>query len=364
MYIDFSLIEGGENFELLCEDLVQSMGYKIEEKVSRGPDGGKDIIAVYSIKDPAGFSETHRYLIECKHFAVSNKSVTEEDIGNVVLRMSANACGRYLLITSTVPSEKARKQLSTLSNIGNYKAEVWSKGDLRRLLFEYKDVRDRHVPLPNNEKTLSLIRDAIVKRDGLGKIKRLIVENPLVLPIERHTQKQYGFMCDVILPRCGRIDVVAARADSLGMIFYAYFLGSPYSTLFAENGQPRAEFNDLLRRSCDLVLEVSRPLPSTHSLHYANVTGKTSGGMKESYIERRKEHGLGPYTRINAVIIMGQRVDQADDYDVSIFKIYEKWLTKYDKRNSPFEYTNSGLPQLRIMSYDRLTSDGSVGWSH
>ena len=44
MLIDLTHIESGEGFELLCEDLLQAMGFSIEAKVARGPDLGKDII--------------------------------------------------------------------------------------------------------------------------------------------------------------------------------------------------------------------------------------------------------------------------------------------------------------------------------
>ena len=44
MPVDFTQIESGEDFELLCEDLLQAMGFTIVEKVARGPDQGKDII--------------------------------------------------------------------------------------------------------------------------------------------------------------------------------------------------------------------------------------------------------------------------------------------------------------------------------
>ena len=35
MPIDFAKVESGEEFELLCEDLLQAMGFTIEAKVAR-----------------------------------------------------------------------------------------------------------------------------------------------------------------------------------------------------------------------------------------------------------------------------------------------------------------------------------------
>jgi formylglycine-generating enzyme required for sulfatase activity len=144
MPIDFTCIDP-EDFELLCEDLLQAMGFTIEAKVARGPDRGKDIIATRTIPDPAGFAETHRYLVECKHYAISGRSVPEAAIGSPIARMGDHNCDRYILATSTVPTEKVRAQLVGISNaVFHYRATIWSKGDLTRLLDEHPGVRERY----------------------------------------------------------------------------------------------------------------------------------------------------------------------------------------------------------------------------
>jgi len=123
------------------------MGFSIEAQVARGPDLGKDIIALQTVTDRAGFSETHRYLVECKHYAKSGKSVLERDIGSSIARMGTHSCDRYILVTSTVPSEKVRNQLASIPNtVSHYRATTWSKGDLARLLDEHPAVRERYFP--------------------------------------------------------------------------------------------------------------------------------------------------------------------------------------------------------------------------
>jgi KaiC/GvpD/RAD55 family RecA-like ATPase len=152
MTVDFTDIEGGESFELLCEDLLRAMGFTIEAKVARGPDLGKDIIATKTVTDAAGFAEIHRYLVECKHYARSGKSVQEASIGSPIARMGTHNCDRYILATSTVPSEKVRVQLDGVTNIvPRYKATAWHAGDLLRLLDEYPEVRERYFPAPEVE---------------------------------------------------------------------------------------------------------------------------------------------------------------------------------------------------------------------
>jgi len=147
MPIDFTQIDSGEDFELLCEELLQAMGFTIEAQVARGPDLGKDIIATMTVTDEVGIADTHRYLIECKHYAKSGRSVLEADIGNPAARMATHKCDRYLLITSTVPSEKVRAQLAGMPNIApQYRATTWSKANLTRLLDAHPDVRERYFP--------------------------------------------------------------------------------------------------------------------------------------------------------------------------------------------------------------------------
>jgi hypothetical protein len=43
MYV-LELIETGEEFELLCEDLLRAKGLDVPSRPSRGPDGGADMI--------------------------------------------------------------------------------------------------------------------------------------------------------------------------------------------------------------------------------------------------------------------------------------------------------------------------------
>jgi hypothetical protein len=144
--VDFTLIDA-EDFELLCEDLLRTMGFVIEASVARGPDLGKDIVASLTIGDPAGFSEMHRYLIECKHYIRSGRSVLEENLGSPIARMGTHKCDRYILATSTIASEKVRVQLDAIPNtVPNYKAIVWSRGDLNRLLDQHPEVRARFFP--------------------------------------------------------------------------------------------------------------------------------------------------------------------------------------------------------------------------
>src|ERR1043166_4860307 len=104
MHADFDLLSP-EDFEFLCEDLLRAKSLTIKARPARGPDAGKDILAVRDVTDDIGLSYRERWLVECKHLSRSGRSVTEKDLGNVELRMKLHQSNRYLLISSTTVSE-------------------------------------------------------------------------------------------------------------------------------------------------------------------------------------------------------------------------------------------------------------------
>jgi hypothetical protein len=148
MPIDFTQIESGEEFELLCEDLLQAMEFTIVQQPARGQEGGKDLIVSEIVRDKMGFTEKRETLVQCKHRAKSGKAVGFAEVANYRDVMDEYEVRRYLLITSTLPTEDLRTKFEATSKKGDYTALIWSKGDLARFLDEHPDVRERYFPSP------------------------------------------------------------------------------------------------------------------------------------------------------------------------------------------------------------------------
>jgi formylglycine-generating enzyme required for sulfatase activity len=146
MRIDFTRIESGEEFELLCEDLLQAMGFTVVQQPARGPEGGKDLIVGEVVRDKIGFAEERKWLVQCKHYAQSGRAVGFKEVANYRDAMDQYKVQRYLLITSTLPTEDLRVKFEATSRKGDYVAITWSKGDLARLLDEHPEVRNRYFP--------------------------------------------------------------------------------------------------------------------------------------------------------------------------------------------------------------------------
>ncbi|WP_339746978.1 restriction endonuclease [uncultured Rubinisphaera sp.] len=135
MNVDFSQIDH-EDLEFLTADLLRSKGFTIESAPSRGPDQGKDLLAIRNRTDDIGYIESEKLMVECKHFYKSGKSVREKDIGNFETKMKQHNANRYLLVTTSNISETVKNQLLavTKDQSSSRKATYWTKHDLNEML--------------------------------------------------------------------------------------------------------------------------------------------------------------------------------------------------------------------------------------
>jgi len=146
MQIDFTQIETGEDFELLCEDLLRAMGFTIAQSPARGPDAGIDLIVTEPVRDTMGLAQERTWVVQCKHYAGSGKSVYFTDIANYREAMDQAKVRHYLLITTTLPSQGLQDKFRAVTETGDYVALIWSANDLTRHLDDHPKVRDHYFP--------------------------------------------------------------------------------------------------------------------------------------------------------------------------------------------------------------------------
>ena len=145
MKIDFNELEP-ESLEFLTADLLREEGFAIESAPGRGPDHGKDLMAVRHVPDDIGVVQEYRLLVECKHLSKSGKSVREADIGNFEAKMKQHRATHYLLVTTTIASETVKNQLEAVSNDTSSprKATYWGKDELTGRIQKYQDVLEKY----------------------------------------------------------------------------------------------------------------------------------------------------------------------------------------------------------------------------
>ncbi|MFZ0052571.1 MAG: hypothetical protein WAK96_12420, partial [Desulfobaccales bacterium] len=116
--IDFLEIpEDGEQWELFARDFLLESGFFIESAPDRGADGGKDMLVSEQL---SGNLNKYRFtwLVSCKHFAKSKKSVSESDEPNIRERLEGFAANGFLGFYSTVPSAAFNTRLNQLKEAG------------------------------------------------------------------------------------------------------------------------------------------------------------------------------------------------------------------------------------------------------
>jgi Restriction endonuclease len=113
--IDFNeLPQDGTALEQLTRELLLVAGLS-PQWTGRGPDQGRDLIAEETATGPLG-SFRRRWLVQCKHFAHSARSVSRNDIPSVVDDCRQVNADGYLLVCSTYPSSGVAQKLSEISN--------------------------------------------------------------------------------------------------------------------------------------------------------------------------------------------------------------------------------------------------------
>lgn len=104
-----------DTFELFARDFLGYLGYTILENPSRGADGGKDLIVQETRSGISG--NTHiKWLVSCKHYAFTGKSITPTDEQNISDRVEHHKCDGFIGFYSTLASSGLMTRLSSLTD--------------------------------------------------------------------------------------------------------------------------------------------------------------------------------------------------------------------------------------------------------
>ena len=153
-----------DTFELFARDfVVQVLGLKIISQPNRGADGGKDFLAEETKKGPLGDTYV-LWLVSCKHFAHSGKSVSETDESNILDRVHQHNAKGFIGFYSTIPSSGLGNRLDALKKDCN--TEIFDYRRIEHFLIEKrcKTLLERYFPTSfsawkKQEKSPSILLD-------------------------------------------------------------------------------------------------------------------------------------------------------------------------------------------------------------
>jgi hypothetical protein len=120
MIIDFKEIpvanKGGgqqDQFELFACSFLEAIGFEVLRRPDRGPDDKKDMI-LQEKRNGIGGETVINWLVSCKHFAHSGKSVSDIDEQDISDRVKKHNCQGFIGFYSTIPSSSLSNKLYSL----------------------------------------------------------------------------------------------------------------------------------------------------------------------------------------------------------------------------------------------------------
>lgn len=157
MMLDFKeLGQDGKDFELFTREILNALGGRAYWS-GVGPDGGRDLLCIESKTGFIG-KENKTWLVQCKHFAHSGKSVGIKDLDDIVTSCAQHNAQAYLLVCSTHPSSAVVERLEQVSKNTGLLTDVWDSVQLERLVATPKlwNIAQRFMPISSNSKGWSV----------------------------------------------------------------------------------------------------------------------------------------------------------------------------------------------------------------
>lgn len=131
--IDFrELPADGIKFEQLVRELLFRSGFEVHW-TGVGPDGGRDLVVVEKANGTlAPFQR--KWLVSCKHFANSGKSVGLDDVTDINDACDAVGATGFLLACSTQPSSTVVRRFEEIDARGKLVVRYWDSVEIEKRL--------------------------------------------------------------------------------------------------------------------------------------------------------------------------------------------------------------------------------------
>src|SRR3954453_3905240 len=131
--LDFKeLPDDGNGFELMIRELLFSRGYRVYWS-GRGPDGGRDLLAIESGHSALGAKE-RKWVVSCKHFAHADRAVGVTDLGEIRDTCEHHQADAFLLVCSTYRRQPPRLEGIDHDRATRIATHYWDGAFLERLL--------------------------------------------------------------------------------------------------------------------------------------------------------------------------------------------------------------------------------------
>lgn len=124
----------GTDLERLTREIFVREGFEVHW-TGKGPDGGRDLIVVERADGPLGSFE-RTWLVQCKHFAQSGKSVGKDEANSIIVDCARVKADGYLLVCTTALTSGLITAFKELMENQGLKIHYWDEIRLEERLMK------------------------------------------------------------------------------------------------------------------------------------------------------------------------------------------------------------------------------------
>lgn len=135
-------------FENLCYDLLYVLGFRNLDRRSGIPDRGRDIEAIWEIKDPSGDVFFQKWFVECKFY---KHGIPIRVIHDRIRWADVTRPDVFLIITNSHLTTGTRAWLDRIREEKTYNIQIWEKEKLQKLLPKHPSIVEKYFPKPEVE---------------------------------------------------------------------------------------------------------------------------------------------------------------------------------------------------------------------
>lgn len=132
-------------FENLCYDLLYALGFKNLDRRGGAADRGRDIEAVWEIKDPSGDIYLQKWFVECKFYKYG---ISIRDIHDKIQWADVEYPDTLLIITNSHLTAQAKGWLEKIRKEKVCNIQIWENEKIEKLLSKYPYILEKYFPKP------------------------------------------------------------------------------------------------------------------------------------------------------------------------------------------------------------------------
>ena len=135
-------------FENLCYDLLYELGFQNLNRRGGTADRGRDIEAIWEIRDPSGDIHLQEWLVECKFF---KKGIPVRELHEKIQWADVEKPDVLLLITNSHLTAQAKDWLREIRDQKVYSIRIWEHEKIEKLLLKHPSILEKYFRQPDVE---------------------------------------------------------------------------------------------------------------------------------------------------------------------------------------------------------------------